>query len=44
MRLADKAFRRRKDSHDGSYLITMARELEPTIAALTALAGDGGGL
>lgn len=44
MRLADKAFRRRSRSYEGSQLIAMARELEPTIAALTALAGDGGGL
>jgi hypothetical protein len=44
MQLADRAERRRKASHEGSQLIAMARELEPTIAALTALAGDGGGL
>lgn len=44
MRLADRAFRRRKASYGGSQLIAMARELEPTIAALTALAGDGRGL
>lgn len=44
MRLADRAFRRRKASYEGSQLIAMARELEPTIAALTALAGDGQGL
>lgn len=44
MRLADRAFRRRKNSHEGSSLIAMARELEPTIATLTALAGDGQGL
>lgn len=44
MRLADRAFRRRSGSYEGSQLIAMARELEPTIAALTALAGDGCGL
>lgn len=44
MRLADRAFRRRKNSHEGSSLIAMARELEPTIAALTDLVGDGCGL
>lgn len=44
MRLADRAFRRRKNSHEGSNLIAMARELEPTIVALTVLADDGHGL
>jgi hypothetical protein len=44
MRLADKAFRRRSGSYEGSQLIAMADELGPSIAALTALAGDGGGL
>jgi len=44
MQLADRAERRRKASHEGSQLIAMARELEPTIDALTALADDGGGL
>lgn len=44
MRLADRAERRRKASHEGSQLIAMARELESTIATLTALVGDGQGL
>lgn len=44
MRLADRAERRRKSSYEGSQLIAMARELEPTIATLTALAGDGQGM
>ena len=44
MRMSDKAFRRRSRSYEGSQLIAMARELEPSIAALTALVGDGGRL
>jgi len=44
MKLADRAERRRKTGHEGSQLIAMAREMEPSIAALTVLADDGCGL